>query len=100
MKSKKAIIIFIVFVFLVASPLIALAKTRVYASVSLAGVVGGGLYWYFSAGTQISQKINSHKYAFLPRLYSRKIQLHPGFKSNEIPEEDITVYLPLYSIRF
>lgn len=100
MKIKKYVIIIVAFLFLAAVPLNGYAKMTVYTSVSVAGAIGGGVYWYLSAGTHISKNDSNHHYSLLPKLYSSQMQLQPAFNSHETHEEKLTIYLPLYSIRF
>ncbi|MDH3975184.1 MAG: hypothetical protein OEV42_12960 [Deltaproteobacteria bacterium] len=97
MNIKKVIIVVTAVAFLAASPLASLAETRVYTSISVAGVIGGGVYWYFSAGTRLSKRDRDHGYALLS---GRKMQLQPKTGHEENSADNLTFYLPLYSIKF
>jgi len=100
MKLRKQLILFISLAFITVTAAPSLAKTRVYTSLSVAGIIGGGVYWYFSVGTQISKGDRHDAYAFLPRLHNAEREFPSGFAPEGSPERDRTLYLPLYSIKF
>ena len=75
------------------------AKTRVYvsSSVTIAGVIGGGIYWYISVGTNISRKDSGIKLALLEESELNRTELpDAGRGSRSRPE----LYLPLYRLIF
>lgn len=75
------------------------SKTRVSVStsISLAGVIGGGVYWYISVGTNVSKKDSNMKVALLDSDDSRLYSLPSAeSQSNNQPE----LYLPFYNVKF
>ena len=98
MKSKLLILIATVallFCTVLSSP----AKTRVSfsTSVSLAGVIGGGIYWYVSVGTTVSKKDSNIKVALLDNN-ERSLSALPNADSLSSKGPDL--YLPLYKLIF
>ena len=65
--NSKLLISIAAIALLLATVLSAPAKTRVTVStsISLAGVIGGGIYWYVSVGTTVSKKDSDIKVALL-----------------------------------
>lgn len=98
MKSKLLILI-VTAALLLCTVLSSASKTRVSysTSVSLAGVIGGGIYWYVSVGTTVSKKDSNIKVALLDgnerSLYVSPNAVSPSSKGPEL-------YLPLYNLIF
>lgn len=98
MNSKLLISIAALTLFL-ATVLSSPAKTRVTVStsISLAGVIGGGIYWYVSVGTRVSKKDSDMKVALLDNDKRSLDELtNAGSSSSKQPE----LYLPLYKLIF
>ncbi len=97
--NSKFLISIAALVLLLASVLTSHAKTRVTVStsVSLAGVIGGGIYWYVSVGTTVSKKDSDMKVALLDNDKRSLDELtNAGSTSSNQPE----LYLPLYNLTF
>lgn len=97
--NSKLLILFATVALLLTTVLSSPAKTRVSysTSVSLAGVIGGGIYWYVSVGTTVSKKDSNIKVALLDSnersLYASPNAVSPSSKGPEL-------YLPLYNMTF
>lgn len=97
MKMKKQVIIIAALALLAASTQTCQADTRVYTSISIAGVIGGGVYWYLSAGTRISKRENDRSYSLLPM---REMRLPPRIEAEKTSDKALILYLPLFRIKF
>lgn len=84
---------------LLATALSSPAKTRVTfsTSVSLAGVIGGGIYWYVSVGTTVSKKDSDMKVAL---LNNDKRSLDELTNADSLSSRQPELYLPLYNLTF
>ena len=98
MTSKMLILIATV-AFLLCTVLSSPAKTRVTfsTSVSLAGVIGGGIYWYLSVGTTVSKKDSNVKVALLD---SNERSLYALPNAGSLSSNRPDLYLPLYNMKF
>ena len=98
MKSKVLILIAAV-AFLLSTVLSTPAKTRVTysTSISLAGVIGGGIYWYVSVGTTVSKKDSNIKVALLD---SNERSLYALPNAASLSSNRPELYLPLYKLIF
>ena len=97
--KRKLLISISVLVLLPATVLYSHGKTRVTVStsVSLAGVIGGGIYWYVSVGTRVSKKDSDIKVALLG---GDKFNLNSYTDSDRMSVNRHDLYLPLYRMTF
>ena len=97
--NSKLLILIVVLALLLATALSSPAKTRVTVStsISLAGVIGGGIYWYVSVGTRVSKKDSDMKVALLD---SRKRSLYSLPNADSLSNKQPELYLPLYNLTF
>lgn len=97
--NSKFLISIAALVLLLATVLSSHAKTRVTVSTSfsLAGVIGGGIYWYVSVGTRVSKKDSDMKVALLGRD-ERALYVSTDADSMNVNQPDL--YLPLYRLIF
>ena len=97
--NSKFLISIVALALLLASVLSSYAKTRVTVStsVSLAGVIGGGIYWYVSVGTRVSKKGSDMKVALLGSKEG-SLNALPNADKQGINRPEL--YLPLYKLIF
>ena len=97
--NSKLLILIVTVALLLCTALSSAAKTRVTfsTSVSLAGVIGGGIYWYVSVGTTVSKKDSNIKVALLD---SNERSLYALPNPDSLSSKGPDLYLPLYNMNF
>lgn len=97
--NSKLLISIVASALLLATALSSPAKTRVTVStsISLAGVIGGGIYWYVSVGTRVSKKDSDMKVALLD---NNKRSLNELTNADSQSSMSPDLYLHLYKLTF